>query len=105
MIGQIRFPTMADKANMHYTNAVLHEVQRKGDIVPLNMSRVATKDTALGGYLVPKVRKNAFWHSFIFSKHTLLKEKFIKPKYTLFDALLIISSSTNNRLYLIYNYF
>ncbi|KAK2863891.1 hypothetical protein Q7C36_003045 [Tachysurus vachellii] len=54
VIGQTRFPAMADKANMHYTNAVLHEVQRKGDIVPLNMARVATKDTTLGGYLVPK---------------------------------------------------
>lgn len=47
---------MADKANMPYTNAVLYEVHRKGDIVPLNMARVATKDTTLGGYLVPKVR-------------------------------------------------
>ncbi|XP_060773502.1 cytochrome P450 2J2-like [Neoarius graeffei] len=54
VIGQTRFPTMADKANLPYTNAVLHEVQRKGDIVPLNMARVATKDTTLGGYLVPK---------------------------------------------------
>ncbi|KAG7316725.1 hypothetical protein KOW79_020266 [Hemibagrus wyckioides] len=54
VIGKTRFPTMADKANMPYTNAVLHEVQRKGDIVPLNMARVATKDAALGGYSVPK---------------------------------------------------
>lgn len=56
---------MADKANMPYTNAVLHEVQRKGDIVPLNMSRVATKDTTLGGYLVPKVRLVRLKVSFI----------------------------------------
>ncbi|TSN30208.1 Cytochrome P450 2J6 [Bagarius yarrelli] len=54
VIGHTRFPAMADKANMPYTNAVLHEVQRKGDIVPLNMARVATKDTTLGGYYVPK---------------------------------------------------
>ncbi|KAK3542291.1 hypothetical protein QTP86_021970, partial [Hemibagrus guttatus] len=54
VIGKTRFPTMVDKANMPYTNAVLHEVQRKGDIVPLNMARVATKDTTLGGYSVPK---------------------------------------------------
>ncbi|XP_053345239.1 cytochrome P450 2J2-like [Clarias gariepinus] len=54
VIGQIRLPTMADKANMPYTNAVLHEVLRKCDMVPLNMSRVATTDTTLGEYVITK---------------------------------------------------
>ncbi|XP_066532442.1 cytochrome P450 2J2-like isoform X2 [Hoplias malabaricus] len=54
VIGRSRLPTMADKASMPYTNAVLHEVNRKGNIVPLNMSRVAIKDTTLGDYFVPK---------------------------------------------------
>ncbi|KAI4892532.1 hypothetical protein NFI96_024702 [Prochilodus magdalenae] len=54
VIGRSRLPTMADKTSMPYTNAVLHEVQRKGNIVPLNMSRVAIKDTTLGSYFIPK---------------------------------------------------
>ncbi|XP_017543781.1 cytochrome P450 2J2-like [Pygocentrus nattereri] len=54
MIGRSSICTLADKASMPYTNAVLHEVHRKGNIVPLNMSRVAIKDTTLGSYFIPK---------------------------------------------------
>lgn len=50
-----RLPTMADKANMPYTNAVIHEILRKANLVPLNMSRVARQDTTVGGYFIPKV--------------------------------------------------
>ncbi|XP_051581259.1 cytochrome P450 2J2 [Myxocyprinus asiaticus] len=49
-----RLPTMADKANMHYTNAFIHEVLRKANLVPINMSRMARKDTTLSGYFIPK---------------------------------------------------
>uniref|UniRef100_A0A673GI30 Cytochrome P450, family 2, subfamily AD, polypeptide 6 n=1 Tax=Sinocyclocheilus rhinocerous TaxID=307959 RepID=A0A673GI30_9TELE len=49
-----RPPTMSDKANMHYTNAFIHEVLRKANLVPLNMARTARKDTNLGGYFIPK---------------------------------------------------
>ncbi|KAG9282738.1 cytochrome P450 2J2-like [Astyanax mexicanus] len=54
VVGRSRLPTLADKANMPYTNAVLHEVQRKGNLVPLNMSRVTIKNSTLGGYFIPK---------------------------------------------------
>lgn len=55
MIGLDRHPTMADKAGMPYTDAVIHEIQRVGNIVPLNGLRMAAKDTTLGGYFIPKV--------------------------------------------------
>ncbi|KAI1892060.1 hypothetical protein AGOR_G00150090 [Albula goreensis] len=54
VIGQSRQPTMTDRANMPYSNAVIHEVQRAGNIVPLNMSRISSKDLTLGGYHLPK---------------------------------------------------
>jgi len=54
VIGQSRQPNMADRPNMPYTDAVLHEIQRMGNIVPLNGLRVAAKDTTLGGYFIPK---------------------------------------------------
>ncbi|XP_036610924.1 cytochrome P450 2J2-like [Trichosurus vulpecula] len=54
VIGQSRQPTMADKEIMPYTNAAVHEVQRMGDILPFNVARVATVDTKVGGYHVPK---------------------------------------------------
>ncbi|NXJ07249.1 CP2J2 protein, partial [Odontophorus gujanensis] len=37
-----------------YTNAVIHEVQRKGNIVPFNMPRQGEKDTVLAGFHLPK---------------------------------------------------
>ncbi|KAK2835780.1 hypothetical protein Q5P01_016264 [Channa striata] len=54
VIGQTRQPTMADRPNLPYTDAVIHEIQRMGNIVPLNGLRMAAKDTMLGGYFIPK---------------------------------------------------
>ncbi|XP_047442829.1 uncharacterized protein LOC125009169 [Mugil cephalus] len=54
VIGQTRPPVMADRTNLPYTDAVIHEIQRIGNIVPLNAFRMAAKDTTLGGYMIPK---------------------------------------------------
>uniref|UniRef100_A0A672YG86 Cytochrome P450 2J6-like n=1 Tax=Sphaeramia orbicularis TaxID=375764 RepID=A0A672YG86_9TELE len=54
VIGQSRLPTMADRPNLPYTDAVIHEIQRLGNIVPLNGLRTAAKDTTLDGYFIPK---------------------------------------------------
>ncbi|XP_069035463.1 cytochrome P450 2J4-like [Lepisosteus oculatus] len=54
VIGQGRQPSMADRANMPYTDAVIHEVQRMGNIIPLNLPRMATKDITVRGYVLPK---------------------------------------------------
>ncbi|KAI1892066.1 hypothetical protein AGOR_G00150150 [Albula goreensis] len=54
VIGQSRPPSVADRANMPYTDAVIHETQRMGNILPLNLPRMATKDTKVGEYIIPK---------------------------------------------------
>uniref|UniRef100_A0A3Q2Q4D3 Cytochrome P450, family 2, subfamily AD, polypeptide 2 n=1 Tax=Fundulus heteroclitus TaxID=8078 RepID=A0A3Q2Q4D3_FUNHE len=54
VIGQSRQPTMADRPNMPYTDAVIHEVQRIGNVVPMGFPKMASKDTTLGGYFIPK---------------------------------------------------
>lgn len=55
VIGQARQPALVDRDNMPYTNAVIHEVQRKGNIIPFNAPRLTVKDTDLGGFHIPKV--------------------------------------------------
>ncbi|PKU35690.1 cytochrome p450 2j2-like [Limosa lapponica baueri] len=55
VIGQARQPSLEDRNNLPYTNAVIHEVQRKGNIVPFNVPRLAVKDTMLDGFFIPKV--------------------------------------------------
>nr|XP_060629591.1 cytochrome P450 2J2-like isoform X1 [Anolis sagrei ordinatus] len=54
VIGQSRPPAMADKDNLPYTNAVIHEIQRISNILPLNVPRLATNNTEIAGFHVPK---------------------------------------------------
>uniref|UniRef100_A0A3B5ASQ2 Cytochrome P450, family 2, subfamily AD, polypeptide 6 n=1 Tax=Stegastes partitus TaxID=144197 RepID=A0A3B5ASQ2_9TELE len=54
VIGQSRQPTMADRPNMPYAEAVIHETQRLGNIVPFGFPKMASKDTTLGEYFIPK---------------------------------------------------
>ncbi|NXE18936.1 CP2J2 protein, partial [Ardeotis kori] len=54
VINQGRQPVLEDRNNMPYTNAVIHEVQRKGNIIPFNAPRETVKDTVVDGYFLPK---------------------------------------------------
>ncbi|XP_070324178.1 cytochrome P450 2J2-like isoform X2 [Odocoileus virginianus] len=54
VLGELRQPSMAARESMPYTNAVIHEVQRMGNILPLNVPREVTVDTILAGYHLPK---------------------------------------------------
>ncbi|NXP81194.1 CP2U1 protein, partial [Ramphastos sulfuratus] len=54
VIRQMRQPALEDRDRMPYTNAVIHEVQRIGNIIPFNVPRAPTKDTVVGGYTIPK---------------------------------------------------
>ncbi len=52
--GGGRLPTMADRQDTPYTEAVIHELQRCANILPFSVTHVAARDTRLGGYFVPK---------------------------------------------------
>ncbi|KAM9471238.1 LOW QUALITY PROTEIN: cytochrome P450 2D10-like [Clarias gariepinus] len=43
-----------DRHNMPYTQAVIHECQRIGNITPLSVFHLTTRDTELMGYSIPK---------------------------------------------------
>ncbi|XP_029425013.1 cytochrome P450 2D3-like isoform X1 [Nannospalax galili] len=54
VIGQARHPEMADQSRMPFTNAVVHEVQRFADIVPMNVPHKISHDVEVQGFLLPK---------------------------------------------------
>uniref|UniRef100_A0A3Q3CHG6 Cytochrome P450, family 2, subfamily Y, polypeptide 3 n=1 Tax=Haplochromis burtoni TaxID=8153 RepID=A0A3Q3CHG6_HAPBU len=52
-VGQ-RCPCMEDKKSLPYTDAVLHEIQRFLDIIPLSIPHYALHGISFRGYTIPK---------------------------------------------------
>ncbi|XP_062621579.1 cytochrome P450 2C28-like [Saccostrea cucullata] len=54
VIGNSRYPTMNDRPNLPYTEAVLHEVLRIGCIVPLSVPHGLKNDFKFKEFVIPK---------------------------------------------------
>ncbi|XP_064369137.1 vitamin D 25-hydroxylase isoform X5 [Dromaius novaehollandiae] len=54
VVGPNKMPTLEEKCKMPYTEAVLHEVLRFCNIVPLGIFHATSKDTVVRGYSIPE---------------------------------------------------
>ncbi|KAM4019312.1 cytochrome P450 2G1-like [Anomaloglossus baeobatrachus] len=54
VVGGDRAPNYEDRVKMHYTQAVIQEIHRYSDILPLNLPHMVTRDIQFQGYDLPK---------------------------------------------------
>ncbi|NXH92767.1 CP2CK protein, partial [Edolisoma coerulescens] len=54
VVGRSRKPCVADRTQMPYTDAVVHEIQRFISLIPLGLPHTVTKDTSFRDYVIPK---------------------------------------------------
>lgn len=55
VIGQERCPCMEDRKSLPFTDAVLHEIQRFMDLIPMSLPHYTLRDISFRGYTIPKV--------------------------------------------------
>uniref|UniRef100_A0A8D0BHM2 unspecific monooxygenase n=1 Tax=Salvator merianae TaxID=96440 RepID=A0A8D0BHM2_SALMN len=54
VVGRTRSPCMADRGQMPYTDAVVHEIQRFIALIPMSLPHAVVKDTKFREYIIPK---------------------------------------------------
>ncbi|XP_060079129.1 cytochrome P450 2J6-like [Ylistrum balloti] len=52
--GDARAPCLSDRPNMPYSEAVITEALRCGNVLPLSLPHTVSKDTVVDGYTIPK---------------------------------------------------
>nr|XP_056701797.1 cytochrome P450 2F2-like [Euleptes europaea] len=54
VVGSHRSPSIEDRVELPYTDALIHEIQRVADVIPLGGPHTVTRDTHFHGYMLPK---------------------------------------------------
>ncbi|NXK85280.1 CP2CP protein, partial [Amazona guildingii] len=57
VVGRSRRPCVADRTQMPYTDAVVHEIQRFISLLPIALPHAVAKDTHFREYVIPKVSR------------------------------------------------
>lgn len=57
VVGRSRRPCVADRTQMPYTDAVVHEIQRFISLLPIGLPHTVAKDTRFREYIIPKVSR------------------------------------------------
>lgn len=74
---------MDDRVNLPYTDAVIHEIQRFGNIAPLSLPHTTNKPIQLEGYTIPKVvspiRNTQVTHLGLISACLIINNHFSPP--------------------------
>ncbi|KAI5626340.1 cytochrome P450 precursor, partial [Silurus asotus] len=79
VIGQERSPNMEDRKSLPFTDAVIHEVQRYIDLVPLNIPHYTTHQITFRGYKIPKVMMNKYIKLYLESLNSLVLVNILNP--------------------------
>ncbi|XP_068174782.1 cytochrome P450 2J2-like [Antennarius striatus] len=83
-IGPFRQPSLSDRPNLPYVDAMIHEMQRMGNILPLGFPKMASKDTTLGGFFIPKgTAINTMLASVLFDKNEWETPHVFNPQHFL----------------------
>lgn len=54
VVGRDRLPTVADRDNLPYIEAVVKEVLRWNPVVPMGLPHMNTKEDVCEGYFIPE---------------------------------------------------
>ncbi|XP_069584358.1 cytochrome P450 2K1-like isoform X2 [Ranitomeya imitator] len=77
-------PQVIHRKEMPYTDAVIHEIQRFGNIVPANVSHATTQDVNFRGYLLPKgIQVIPLLTSVLYDKNHFVKADEFYPEHFL----------------------
>ena len=84
VVGPTRLPTLDDRANLPYVDALLKEILRWNPVLPLGIPHVSTSDDIVEGYHIPKgaiIISNVWCEAFLLAQDRIHTYKFIRCFY------------------------